>query len=91
MEENDLKKKRELRQEEAKLWKEKNDTFRLEWGEKIRQLRREKNMTTRELAEISGTQIGHIWRIEEGKYAIRFETLVTILDALGYKLEIVPR
>ncbi len=91
MEENDLKKKRELRQEEAKLWKEKNNTLRLEWGDKIRQLRREKHMTKRELAEITGTQIGHIWRIEEGKYGIRFETLVSILEALGYKLEIVPR
>ena len=91
MEENDLKKKRELRQEEAKLWKEKNNTLRLEWGDKIRQLRREKHMTKRELAEITGTQIGHIGRIEEGKYAIRIETLVTILNALGYKLEIVPR
>ena len=48
-------------------------------------------MTKRELAEITGTQIGHIGRIEEGKYAIRIETLVTILNALGYKLEIVPR
>ena len=60
-------------------------------GDNIRQLRREKHMTKRELAEITGIQIGHITRIEEGKYGIRFETLVSILEALGYKLEIVAR
>ena len=34
MEENDLKKKRELLQEETKLWKEKNNTLRLEAHDK---------------------------------------------------------
>ena len=60
-------------------------------GKKIQHLRLERHVSKRQLAEIVGTHTGHITRIEEGKYGIRFETLVSILEALGYKLEIVPR
>lgn len=69
---------------------EKNN-LRIEWGSRIRQLRIEQSISARTLAEMVGTHAMNIHRIEEGKYSIRFEMLVNILDALGYKLEITPK
>lgn len=90
MEKDDLKKLKFPTEEDISRLK-KDNALRLEWGKKIQQLRLERHVSKRQLAEMVGTHTGHITRIEEGKYGIRFETLVSILEALGYKLEIVAR
>ena len=90
MEKDDLKKLKFPTEEDISRLK-KDNALRLEWAKKIQQLRLERHVSKRQLAEMVGTHTGHITRIEEGKYGIRFETLVSILEALGYKLEIVPR
>ena len=90
MEKDDLKKLKFPTEEDISRLK-KDNALRLKWGKKIQQLRLERHVSKRQLAEMVGTHTGHITRIEEGKYGIGFETLVSILEALGYKLEIVAR
>jgi len=70
---------------------EKDNALRVEWGKKIQQLRLERYISKRQLAEMVGTHAHHIQRIEEGKYSVKFDLIVAIFDALGYQLEIVPK
>ena len=70
---------------------EKDNALRVEWGKKIQQLRLERYISKRQLAEMVGTHAHHIRRIEEGKYSVKFDLIVAIFDALGYQLEIVPK
>ena len=70
---------------------EKDNALRIEWGKKIQQLRLERYISKRQLAEMVGTHAHHIQRIEKGKYSVKFDLIVAIFDALGYQLEIVPK
>lgn len=57
-------------------------------GTQLRALRLQQNLTTRELAELTGLNQSHIVRIEGGRYDIRLSTLDTITEALGAGISI---
>lgn len=64
---------------------------RLRIGQRIADLRKQKDMTQQDLADITGNQRNHISRIESGKYSVGFDTLQTIAEALDADIRIVPR
>ena len=61
-------------------------------GLRIRSLREAAGMNQVQLAELAGMQPSHISRIEAGKYAVTFETVQAIAEALGMTVDLVdPR
>ncbi|MBR2016444.1 MAG: helix-turn-helix transcriptional regulator [Prevotella sp.] len=61
-------------------------------GLRIRSLREAAGMNQVQLAELAGIQSSHISRIEAGKYAVTFETVQAIAEALGMTVDIIdPR
>ena len=58
-------------------------------GKRIAQLRNERGLTQKELAERTGMQQGNIARIEAGKYSARFDTLQIIAEAMGLTVDFV--
>lgn len=60
-------------------------------NDELRRLRMEAGMTFYALAKKSGVQAKHLQLIEEGKTSPKVDTLVTILDALGYDLRFEKR
>lgn len=68
-------------------WERRAEAFRL--GVMIRQARKAKKMTQKELAEKTGTKRTYISRIENDASDIRLSTLMRIVEmGLGGKLEI---
>ena len=70
---------------------EKDNALRIEWGKKIQQLRLERYISKRQLAEMVGTHAHHIQSIEKSKYSVQFDLIVAIFYSVGYQLEIVPK
>lgn len=61
-------------------------------GLRIRSLREAADMNQVQLAELAGMQSSHLSRIEAGKYAVTFETVQAIAEALGMTVDLVdPR
>lgn len=61
-------------------------------GVRIRSLREAAGMNQVQLAELAGMQSSHLSRIEAGKYAVTFETIQTIAEALNMTVDLVdPR
>ena len=61
-------------------------------GLRIRSLREAAGMNQLQLAELAGIQSSHLSRIEAGKYAVTFETVQAIAEALGMTVDIIdPR
>lgn len=61
-------------------------------GLRIRSLREAAGMNQLQLAELAGIQSSHLSRIEAGKYAVTFETIQTIAEALNMTVDLVdPR
>lgn len=61
-------------------------------GLRIRSLREAAGMNQVQLAELAGIQSSHLSRIEAGKYAVTFETIQAIAEALGMTVDLVdPR
>ena len=61
-------------------------------GLRIRSLREAAGMSQVQLAELAGIQSSHLSRIEAGKYAVTFETVQAIAEALGMTVDLVdPR
>ena len=61
-------------------------------GLRIKSLREAAGMSQLQLAELAGIQPSHLSRIEAGKYAVTFETIQTIAEALGMTVDLVdPR
>lgn len=58
-------------------------------GFRIYNLRKLKGYTQQELADRAGIQRTHLGRIENGKYAVTFETIQAIAEALGMTTDIV--
>ncbi len=56
-------------------------------GKRIQQIRKSKNLTQFQLAEIAGINEKHISKIETGVYFPTYSTLDKILKALNLKLE----
>ncbi|SEO84110.1 Helix-turn-helix domain-containing protein [Mucilaginibacter gossypiicola] len=53
------------------------------FGKNVRRIRKEKNLTMEELANIAEIEISQIYRIENAKRNIRLSTVFTIAKALG--------
>lgn len=61
-------------------------------GLRIMGLRKLAGLTQEQLSERAGLQRSHISKIEAGKYAVTFETVQAIAEALGMTVDIIdPR
>ena len=61
-------------------------------GLRIMGLRKLAGLTQEQLSERAGLQRSHISKIEAGKYAVTFETIQAIAEALGMTVDIIdPR
>lgn len=58
-------------------------------GQRIAILRKATGWSQIQLAERAGLQPSHISRIEAGKYAVTFETVQAIAEALGMTVDII--
>ena len=58
-------------------------------GQRISILRKATGWSQIQLAERAGLQPSHISRIEAGKYAVTFETVQAIAEALGMTVDII--
>ena len=81
--------KREADADFKKVWDDSREEYRL-IGEMI-SLRKQKNMTQGELAELVGSRQQVISRIEKKENSPSLRSFCKILSALGYELKIVKR
>lgn len=58
-------------------------------GQRIAELRKEKGLTQQDIADRTGIQRNHVSRIEAGKYSVGFDTLQSIAEALGGRIDII--
>lgn len=58
-------------------------------GLRIMGLRKLAGLTQEQLSERAGLQRSHISKIEAGKYAVTFETIQSIAEALGMTVDII--
>ncbi len=58
-------------------------------GAKIRELRKEKNIEAKTLAQIANIDAANLSRIEQGRYSVGLDILSKIALALGAKIELV--
>ena len=58
-------------------------------GLRIMALRKLAGLTQEQLSEQAGLQRSHISKIEAGKYAVAFETVQAIAEALGMTVDII--
>jgi transcriptional regulator with XRE-family HTH domain len=58
-------------------------------GLRIMALRKLAGLTQEQLSERAGLQRSHITKIERGKYAVTFETVQAIAEALGMTVDII--
>jgi len=58
---------------------------------KLIEAREEKGITQEKLAELSGLKQSNIARLESLSATPKIDTLIKVLDPLGYKLAIVPK
>lgn len=58
-------------------------------GKRIETIRKQANLTQGELAERAHIQRTHVSRIEAGKYAVTFEVVQAIAEALGMTVDII--
>lgn len=63
---------------------------RVRIGAKIRELRKEKNIEARKLAELASIDAANLSRIEKGRYSVGLDVLSKIALALGAKIEMKP-
>ncbi len=62
---------------------------RVKIGAKIRELRKEKNIEAKALAQIANIDAANLSRIEQGRYSVGIDILSKIALALGAKIELV--
>ena len=58
-------------------------------GLRIMALRKLAGLTQEQLSERAGLQRSHISKIEAGKYAVTFETIQAIAEALGMTVDVI--
>lgn len=58
-------------------------------GLRIMSLRKMAGLTQEQLSERAGLQRSHIAKIERGKYAVTFETVQAVAEALGMTVDII--
>jgi DNA-binding Xre family transcriptional regulator len=62
---------------------------RVRIGARIRELRKEKNIEAKMLAQIANIDAANLSRIEQGRYSVGLDILSKIAFALGAKIELV--
>jgi len=62
---------------------------RIRIGARIRELRKEKNIEAKLLAQLANIDAANLSRIEQGRYAVGLDVLSKIALALGAKVELV--
>ena len=60
---------------------------RVYFGCRISELRHERGMTQRELADLTGIKREHISRLEAGKYSVGLDILTKVAKALGTEID----
>lgn len=63
---------------------------RVRIGARIRELRKEKNIDAKMLAQITNIDAANLSRIEQGKYSVGIDILSKLLFVLGCHIDIVP-
>lgn len=66
-----------------------DENTRLRIGNRIAELRKERGMTQRDVAEMSGVNVSNIARIEGGKYSVGLDVLAKIANVVGATVELV--
>ena len=67
----------------------KRQLARIRIGNRIANLRKQANLTQEQLAVRANLQRTHVSRIEAGKYAVTFEVVQAIAEALGMTVDII--
>lgn len=62
---------------------------RVNFGERIKQLRESKGLDVKTVAERAGIQASNLMRIEQGRYAANIDLLTNIAAAMGMKMDFV--
>jgi transcriptional regulator with XRE-family HTH domain len=70
---------------------ETTENIRLSIGLRLKELRENKNITIRQLSEMTGYNYANISKIENGKYSAGIDIIYRIADALQCRLEIVEK
>ena len=86
---NEIEKQRQNNQEFKKAWDESRAEYKL-IGEMI-SLRKQENITQKELASLTGNKQQVISRIERKESIPTIKAFSHMLDALGYELQIVKK
>lgn len=86
---NEIEKQRQNNTEFRKVWDESHAEYKL-IGEMI-SLRKQENITQKELASLTGNKQQVISRIERKESIPTIRAFSHILDALGYELQIVKK
>ncbi|HKM22475.1 MAG TPA: helix-turn-helix transcriptional regulator [Lachnospiraceae bacterium] len=84
-----IEKEKQISSEFAKAWDESRTEYKL--LAELVQLRKEKNMTQRELAQLTGNKQQVISRIEKRENSPTLKTFCSLLNTLGYDLQIIKR
>ncbi len=64
------------------------DNYKIKFGNRLKELRRNCKMTQRVLAEAAGVDVKYISRIETGKSSPSFDVITKLASALNVPLEI---
>ena len=62
---------------------------RLRIGQRIKEIRTEKGITQRQLAEMTGLKQHHISRVEKGTYNTGINILANVATALGKRIDFI--
>lgn len=59
-------------------------------GESVRQIRKDLNLTQEDLALAAGTGLRFIIDLEKGKPTCQLEKVLTVLNTLGIRIQLLP-
>lgn len=60
-------------------------------GKRIAEIRQQKGLSFRQLAEMADVSFANIYKIENGKYNVSIDILGKIADALGVEIELIEK
>lgn len=61
--------------------------LQLQWGERIRHLRKERGLSTNKLARLAEIDPSHLWQAEKGRVGVGDGPRMRIAAALGVRVE----
>lgn len=71
--------------------KEENVSARERIAARVREIRLQRGLTQKQIADAIGCHVSHITRVEKGECNFKFETLSAIADAMGCTLDFVDK